>query len=296
MEEEQKTILSGGGAGDQVVKESVVTDDGGNIPAGDGGGSFDYSGMIDAQGFFSENWKDALPEDLRNEPCLDNVKNFTTLTKSFVNSQKMVGKNKIALPGENATEEEKAAFYSALGRPATADEYKHDGVKLPDGVTLDDGAVKEFRDFAFKMGLSQSVFEQALAFDVQRVQNMQRAAIAAHNKEYDDTMAKLQEQYGQDLPGRIAQVDKALTTFGIKDLFIEKGLTNNYQVFEALAKIGESISESKLKSGDVPHGIKSPQQQLDDLYSDPAGAIYNADHPGHDKAVMEAKRLMALLK
>lgn len=293
--EEAKNIL---GPGDNAaITDPEIIDV--NTPAADPApaapAAFDFSQMLDSQGFFAENWKESLPEELRGEPCLDNVKNFATLTKSFVNAQKMIGKNKIALPGENATPEELDAFYSALGRPENPDKYTLDAVELPEGITLDDAAVKEFRDFAFKNGFSQKLFEQALAFDVMRVQNASAAALAAHNKEYDETMTKLRQQYGQDLPARIAQVDKALSTFGIKELFIEKGLTNNYEIFEALANIGERISESKLKAGDVPRSFVTPQQQIDEIYADPNNPIYHADHPGHDNAVAKVKSLMAQL-
>ena len=289
-----QTILAGGDNG--IVDTQVVDTDGQGTPdTKTAVGSFDYSKMIDAEGFFSENWKDSLPEELRNEPCLENVKNFATLTKSYVNSQKMIGKNKIALPGENATQEELDAFYTALGRPEKAELYKHDKVELPEGIGLDDAAVAQFRNFAFENGISQAVFEKALAFDVERTRQAQLAAIAAHNKEYDETLSKLKSQYGDDLPARIAQVDKALTTFGIRDIFIDRGLTNNYQIFEALANIGSSISESRLKAGDVPQTFTTPKQQIDEIYADPKGAIYDPDHPGHEKAVAEVKRLMALM-
>lgn len=296
--EENKTIL---GTGDNsVVDTPQISGDApatGAAPAvSSKSTNFDYSAMLDSEGFFSENWKESLPEDLRNEPCLDNVKNFATLTKSFVNAQKMIGKNKISIPGENATTEELNAFYSALGRPATAEEYKTDSVELPEGIDLDDAAVKAFRDFAFENGISQRVFEKALAFDVMRVKKAQDAALQRHNQEYDATMARLQQQYGDNLPARIAQVDKALTTFGIKEFFVENALTNNYQIFEALANIGASISESKLKAGDVPQNFTTPQQQIDEIYADPNNAIYHPDHPGHDKMVAEVKRLMGLVK
>lgn len=290
-----QTIL--GGADNNVTGETQVTGDN-SAPAAASAANpaaFDYSTMLDAQGFFSENWKDSLPEDLRNEPCLDNVKNFATLTKSYVSSQKMIGKNKIALPGENATQEELDAFYSALGRPAKAEEYKHDNVKLPPGIVLDDAAVAEFRNFAFQHGISQETFEQALAFDVERVRKRQEEAINAHNQEYTATMTKLQQQYGDNLPARIAQVDKALSTFGIKDIFIEKGLTNNYQIFEALANIGARISESRLAAGDVPQNFTTPQQQIDEIYGDPNSPIYQMDHPKHDATVARVKQLMTLI-
>lgn len=295
---EQKTILGGGDS--QVVEDQQLdptqnNNDGNPGDDGKTGDSFDFSVSIDKDGFFADNWKDGLPEDLRNEPSLAGVKNLTTLAKSYVNAQKMVGKNKISIPGENATDDERNAFYSALGRPATANDYKHDKVEIPKGYQLDDAQVAAFRETAFNMGLSQEAFEKALAFDLARTKQATEAAIAEYNREYEETMGKLQQQYGDKLPARISQVDKALTTFGIKEIFVEKGLTNNYQIFEALAKIGASISETKLKDGDVQQNFKTPQQQIEEIYADPNGAIYNAEHPGHDKAVAEVKRLMALV-
>lgn len=289
-----QTILGGGDAPTVDTPAVAPGEDTAKDPAAPSG-NYDYSTMLDAQGFFAENWKDSLPEELRNEPCLDNVKNFATLTKSYVNSQKMIGKNKIAIPGDNATEEERNAFYSALGRPATANDYKYDNVKLPEGMSFDENAIAKFREFAFDHGVSQQVFEQAIAFDVERVRIAQEAAVAAHNQEYTATMNKLQEKYGDNLPARIAQVDKALTTFGIKDIFIEKALTNNFEIFEALANIGSRISESKLMPGEVAQNFKTPQQQIDDIYADKNSPIYQMDHPKHDATVAEVKRLMALV-
>lgn len=298
---EQKTIL--GGDDSQVVEDQQLDPAANNNDGNPGdtgndgnpGNAFDFSVSIDKDGFFADNWKDGLPEDLRNEPSLAGVKNLTTLAKSYVNAQKMVGKNKISIPGENATDDERNAFFTALGRPATANDYKHDKVEIPEGYQLDDAQVAAFRETAFNIGLSQEGFEKALAFDLARTKQATEAAIAEYNREYEETMGKLQQQYGDKLPARISQVDKALTTFGIKEIFVEKGLTNNYQIFEALAKIGASISETKLKDGDVQQNFKTPQQQIEDIYADPNGAIYNAEHPGHDKAVAEVKRLMALV-
>lgn len=292
--DETKTILSDGA--ESVVETPVVTPETDpSAPVTPVQSSADFSSVIGKDGFFAENWRESLPEELRSEPCLDSVKNFSTLVKSFVSGQKMIGKNKITLPGENASEEELNAFYSALGRPESADKYSYEGVTLPEGITLNDDSVKAFREFCFANGLSQNTFEKAIAWEIQRADTAQREAIAAHNREYEETMSKLQQQYGSNLPARIAQVDKALTTFGIRDLFVDRGLTNNYQIFEALANIGASISESRLKDGSTPPAFVSPRQQIDEIYADRNNPIYHIDHPGHDKAVAEVKRLMALL-
>jgi hypothetical protein len=293
--EEQKTILAGG---DGNVGETQVVGIEGERAAAQtdtAAPAADFSGIIDKDGFFSENWRQALPEDIRGESCLDSIKNISTMAKSFVSAQKMVGKNKISLPGENSTEEEWGAFYSALGRPEKAESYSLDGVEIPDGISLNEDSVTAFKEFCFSNGMSQKVFEQAVAWDIKRSEEAREAQIRAYNQEYDETLSKLKAQYGEDLDARISQVDKALTTFGIKDIFVERGLTNNYRIFEALANIGASISESKLKGGAVQATFTTPKQQLDDLYADRSGPLYDPNHPKHEQAVAEAKRLISLI-
>jgi hypothetical protein len=292
--EEERNIL-GGGDNSVGDAQTVNIDDAQQDQQQQAQQTVDFSGIVDKDGFFSENWKNALPEELRQEACLNTINNLSTMVKSFVSAQKMVGKNKIALPGESSTPEEWNAFYSALGRPEKAENYSVEGIELPEGVTLDDESVNAFREFCFENGMSQKVFEQAVAWDIKRIQSGQEAATRAHNQEHDATVAKLKAQYGNNFDARVAQVDKALTTFGIKDIFIERGLTNNYQIFEALANIGASISESKLKVGDVPQNFSTPKQQLDDLYADRNGPLYDPNHPRHEQAVAEARRLIALV-
>ena len=157
----------------------------------------------------------------------DSIKTIGALAQSYVHAQHSIGANKIAIPGENATPEEWNAFYKACGRPDTEDGYSHDKVELPDGVVLDDAQVGKFRRFAFENGLSQKAFEAALAFDAQRVREHLEAEDAAHNAEYDQTLAKLRTEFGGEFETVVAQCDKAMRTFGLTDVFREKGLLNN---------------------------------------------------------------------
>ena len=118
--------------------------------------------MLGDAGEFSENWREALPESIRGERCLDNIKNINSLVNSYVHAQHAIGANKVPLPNENSTEEDWAAFYKACGRPDAETDYKTDGVKLPEGVTLDAAAVDCFRKFAFANGFNQKTFNAAL--------------------------------------------------------------------------------------------------------------------------------------
>lgn len=288
------TIL---GSEDGIVDDAVVTGggDGGEDAAVDqssGDGAFDYSGMIGAEGALSENWRDGLPEDLRGEKCLDQIKNIGGLVKSYVSAQKMLGGNRISVPGENATDEERNAFYKAIGRPDKAEDYKHDGVELPKGVELGDEDLKAFREFAHKHGMTQEAYQAALQFDVDRVRASVEAEEAAANAEYEETLGKLQAEFGGNMKTVVAQCNKAMVTFGLQELFTEKGLLNNYTMIKALATIGGKISESKLKGDDSLSTAADPQARLNEILADRNGAYYDRENPGHDEAVQEVSRLL----
>jgi hypothetical protein len=285
------TILGGEDNAAIVDTPVVVPAAGDNAPADNTSQSFDYTKMVTADGGLAENWREALPEDIRNERCLDSIKTVGTLAKSFVSAQKMIGANKIALPGENATADEIDAFHRALGRPDKQDDYSVEGIELPEGIELDDQLVNGFREYAFKHGMSQKDFAEAIAFDVQRVANSMQAQQQAAAEEYNTTLGKLKTEWGESFDQNIAQCNKALTTFGLMDLFEEKGLLNNYDAITALTRIGAAMSESKLKGGEFTTPT-DPQSQLDEIISNPDHAYYKKDHPGHDAAVRRVNELL----
>ena len=66
-------------------------------------------------------WRSGLPDDVRNDPSLSDIKDVGSMAKSYINGQKLIGKNRIALPAEGATDEEMSMFHSQLGRPEKAD-------------------------------------------------------------------------------------------------------------------------------------------------------------------------------
>ena len=100
-------------------------------------------------------WIKNVPEDMRGEPSLALVKDFPGLVKSYVHGQKMVGADKIALPGTDASDDTWNEFYGKLGRPETAADY---GLKkpedLPEGFPYSEDIEKDFGEQAHKLGLT----------------------------------------------------------------------------------------------------------------------------------------------
>lgn len=299
MGEEAKSIIGAADAGDGTVQNLTIGADAGG---GAGGGEettvqttqaaeVDFTKYIKPNGELSEGWKNLLPENIRGERCLDNIKLFPALAQSYVHAQKAIGANKVVLPGANATEEEKAAFFTAIGRPETAEKYEFKG-QLPEGVVLDEAKAKAFKEYAFKNGFTQEAYNAAVAFDMERVAAENKAVQQAQEAEFTETSQKLQQEFGDKTAQVIAQCNKAVTTFGLLDVLQKNHLENNYSVIKALASIGEKISESKLK-GDVTDSLmQTPQRRYDEIIGDPKGAYYNADNPLHTKVVNEVNELL----
>jgi hypothetical protein len=92
---DNQTILGGEDNPAVVDTPVVVPAAGDNAPSENTPQTFDYTKMVTADGGLAENWREALPEDIRNERCLDSIKTVGTLAKSFVSAQKSVKMNLI---------------------------------------------------------------------------------------------------------------------------------------------------------------------------------------------------------
>lgn len=117
-----------------------------------GGGNSDQQGG----GNTAPAWTAQLDKDLQGNERLTSFKTIGEMGKAFLDLE---GKSKDALylPGENATDEEKAAFYAKLGRPEAADKYsfgKPEG--LPEEVPYEPEVEQAFKQFAFDNGLSDA--------------------------------------------------------------------------------------------------------------------------------------------
>lgn len=102
---------------------------GNSAPAGgapaDGGKPADGGGQPASSAQF------ALPEAYKDKPWAKDFKSADDVFKSLENAQQFIGRKGFGVPGEKATPEEKAAFYTELGVPPDAKGYEF---KRPDNV------------------------------------------------------------------------------------------------------------------------------------------------------------------
>lgn len=107
-----------------------------------------------------------LEESLRGHESLSEVDDFNGLTKKFIEHGETIKtlqgdlEGKIAIPGEDASEDDRNAFYGKLGRPESPDEYEFDRPDLPEGREYDKALEGKIRDIAHKNGISAKALRE----------------------------------------------------------------------------------------------------------------------------------------
>lgn len=191
----------------------------------------------------------------------------------------------LTIPGENATDDEKNAFYTALGRPENAEGYEINKPEdLPVGVGWMDEEVNAFKEFAFANGLSQAQAAEAVKFQVEMVKRAQAEALAAHNALAEQNIADLQKEWGADYDSKIAAANNAVKIFGVAEALTKANLLADKSIVKAFAKIGESISEAKIVNG---ANSATAEERYNELVNDKNSAYYNLEDPKHKEAVRE---------
>lgn len=146
-----------------------------NNEAGEGAGG-------EGAGSATSSWRDVLPDELKNNPSLVTTKDVASLAKQFVDQQTHLG-NAVRIPSENASPEDRMAFYNKIiakvpglivrpdmvndesrevfhkmvGRPDKPEDYK-----LIEGLT-DNDYTKMLRTAAHKQGLNQAQFTELVS-------------------------------------------------------------------------------------------------------------------------------------
>ena len=71
-----------------------------------------------------DNWRSQLSDELRGHSTLEPIQSVENLAKAYVNASSMIGKDKVALPGQHASEDDWSHIYDKLGRPANITSWK----------------------------------------------------------------------------------------------------------------------------------------------------------------------------
>jgi hypothetical protein len=245
-----------------------------------------------------KDWKEALPEDIRSDASLAAIQDVPGLAKSYIHSQKLVGADKIALPGKEATEEDWGQVFTKLGRPETIDGYelkKPDN--FPEGLDYNETMLTGFKETAHKLGLLPS--QVAGLHDWWNNANIEgfTASTNAQKEALEAAETALKQEYGNAYDQKLATAQTALKEFGGDELvkFIDdSGLGNNPHFIKLMATVGEGMLEDGLKGNGQHSDAITPadaQKKIATIMTDKTSPYHARYHADHQRIVEEVQKL-----
>ena len=248
----------------------------------------------------AKSWKEAIPEDLRNDPNISKFTELEALAKSYVNATRMIGQDKVAVPNNNSTDDQWNEVYDKLGRPESPDKYQLDAKS--DVVPLDESAIKSFAENAHQLGLNNKQAQGILEFyknsmEGSAQQNQVDMETAQANAEQE-----LRKEWGRAYEDNIKKagaVAKANMDANILDMQLKDGtrLGDHPSIIKGFANIANLMSEDKLvstESENVSQGIDY-DAEISKIVNDRDGPYWNKAHPDHDKIVQKVFNLRTMM-
>lgn len=246
-----------------------------------------------------------IPEEFRNDPniaALPKESFIPTLVKNYVNAEKLIGSKRLALPGENATEEELNAFYAALGRPESHEKYD---LKYPDDhpIKMSPEMEKFARQMFFKAGLSSKQARELFDSYNQYMKEEYTRVTAAREADLQKRMDELVAEFGgPEMFTRRVEAAKRLvdqTSPEFKKWLDDTGLANEPMLIREFAKFGVKLFEDSAVGGSAGTFGMTPAEakaKIADLYQDKDfQKAYNDNaNPGHVGAIEKMNTLFKL--
>jgi len=240
-------------------------------------------------------WRDSLPEELKSNASLEKFSDVSTLAKSYINAESMIGKDKMVVPGANTTEEEWNDIYDKLGRPSDPNGYELTA-EIAEGEQIDEQLMSSFKDAAHKHGLSPTQAQGLLDFynsiSSQSMVDMENNAILAQ----EDSSRTLREEWGRSYEENLNKASNVAKQFLGEDIFsvqLADGslLGDNASLIRGLNKIATVVSEDTLV-GDKDSAASNAgmQQQINDLTA-PNSPYWNKMDPQHEATVQKVLAL-----
>ena len=240
-------------------------------------------------------WRDALSDELKSNSTLLKFNDVGSLAKSYVNAQRLIGADKVAIPGEYADDSEWDDVYDKLGRPGTPRDYDLTyGEGDEAAATLD-----VFSDAAHKLGLSNKQAQGLLEFySGLETQGTEMAASEA-SAATEAGMEELRKDWGRAFDQKADQAQRAAKALlGSTEMFDEiqladgRKLGDHPAIVRMFATLAGQISEDTL-TGDTSEQAFTPDEALRRIaeITAPGTPYWDRNHPSHEIMVNEALKL-----
>lgn len=259
--------------------------------------SEEYVGPDDGEGGVQQSWHEQFLAgdefaELRENETIKGTPDIPTLAKRLVDTKALVGRKGVILPKEDAAPEEWEQFYTALGRPETAEAYDLKPEGLPEDFPYLPELETSFRQLAHQAGLApgqaKKIYDGYNKFMLElhqhgarelqaRVVEMQTALRKEWGGKYDDNLGVARKAMQMVAPPGSQEL-----------LALDQVLGDSPVLVKFFYNLGQSMSEGQFVAGGggQSSGLAARRQEL--MSSE---AYANLKHADHQKVVDEVWKI-----
>jgi len=248
----------------------------------------------------AKTWKEAISEEFRNDPNIEKFTEIDALAKSYINATQMIGKDKVAVPNKNSTDDQWNEVYDKLGRPESADKYSLNAKS--EVVPIDEQAIKQFAENAHQLGLNNKQAQGILELYKNNMEGMAHQAKVDTETAQAQSTQQLRQEWGREFDTNIKKAGalaKANMNPEILDMQLKDGmrLGDHPEIIKGFAKIAGMMSEDKIVSTESENVSSNTdvETEISDIMNNKDGPYWNKSHPDHDKMVQQVYTLREML-
>jgi hypothetical protein len=234
-----------------------------NANAGQGGAAQSNDG---GQGTVERpSWLDQAPDSHKNNEAFYGYKAPGELMDAHMNLLSL--KDRVAVPGENATDEERAAYNKAVGIPDKPEGYGF--VKpsdMPEGVSWDQGAADAYAKFCYERGMTVEQGQANLEYFNGQIGKLVESADQELQKTVEANEKTLQDRLGNNYEPFMKTADQVLKSVVSEEsvkMMEAEGMTvlalNSPGFISALYDLKEKVIGDNPISGDGAGKAKGPK-------------------------------------
>ena len=205
--------------------------------------------------FLAENFRDALPEDIRSHASLAKITSLEDLGRGYINGQSMIGKDLsrlVEIPGADQTEEVRGVL-TKLGAPAAADGYQLEATEgAPEWLGVDQEMSKGFTAKAAELGLLPGQAQGLYSWFTGTLTEVSKTGEATTLATSETQARELEAEFGGAFDQNIAVINHAIDKLGgqpLRDAINEAGLGTNPILLKSYLAAGKLLAEDTAGDG-----------------------------------------------
>lgn len=248
--------------------------------------------------FVDDGWLKGVELDVANDPSMKAIKDLQGLAKSYVHAQRMVGKERVLLPNEKATDQEWKNFFSKIGLP----EEKDYQLGIDDKASaLGKEVIDEFKKLAYAQNLLPKQATEVLKYIDGKLKAKNEASVAQEAEAIKAEIDGLKQEWGDAFPNKLKHCQRVVSMFGdegFQKYLDESGLGNDTKFIKFINKIGESLHEDKFKTETVGHlgmSKEDASREVNLIFGDLKHPYYDQNHPAHHDEVARVEKLFKVM-